>query len=330
MKTSQSIVTIDIGGTKIAGGLVTSDGQIHCLRHIHTEAQQGGEDVMRRVKLMVEELVAEGNRIGASLRPVAIGVGTAGEVEPNSGIISFATSALPGWKGMHVKERLQTTLGLPTFVDNDANVMALGETAFGAGRGQRYVLGLTVGTGVGGGIVIDGRIYHGAHGYAGAMGHIIIDYRSSRQCPCGRFGCMEAYASTPGLVEEFIQVVGQEYLIERGLNPEGIGIKEIADMAKAGNAEAWQVIQNGAVYLGTGIATLLNLFNPDMVVIGGGVANIGATYFEKVRQVASTRSLPTVADTLILPARLGAQANLVGAACLAYQELYRGKPDFWI
>ena len=321
MKTNQSVVAIDIGGTKIAGGLVTGDGQIYIQRYIPTEAQHGGEDVMRRVNLLAEELIAEGNRTSPALSPVAIGVGTAGEVEPDSGVITFATSALPGWKGMSVKDRLQNTHGLPTFVDNDANVMALGEAAYGAGRGLRYVLGLTVGTGIGGGIIIDGQIYHGTHGYAGAIGHIIIDYRSSRQCPCGRYGCMEAYASTPGLVEEFIQSVGRKYLVEHGINPDGIGIKEIADLAQAGNSEAWQVIQNGAEYLGTGIATLLNLFNPDIVVIGGGVANIGLPYFEKVRQVANAHALPTVADTPIMPAQLGAQANLVGAAYLAYQRL---------
>jgi glucokinase len=321
MKTDPSVVAIDIGGTKIAGGLVTAGGQIHALRRIPTEAHQGGEDVMRRVNLLVGELIAEGKRMNGALSPAAIGVGTAGWVEPKSGVITFATSALPGWKGMPVKERLQTAHSLPAFVENDAAVMALGEAVFGAGRGRLFVLGLTVGTGIGGGIIIDGQIYHGAHGYAGAMGHIIIDYRSTRQCPCGRYGCMEAYASTPGLVNEFIQAVGREYLIQHDLDPAGIGIKEIADLAKAGNANAWQVIQHGAEYLGTGIATLLNLFNPDIVVIGGGVANIGAPYFEKVRQVASTHALPTVAETLILPAQLGDKANLVGAACLADQGL---------
>ena len=321
MKTDPSVVAIDIGGTKIAGGLVTADGQIHALRRVPTEAHQGGEDVMRRVNLLVGELIAEGKRTSAALSPVAIGVGTAGWVEPKSGVITFATSALPGWKGMPIKERLQVAHSLPTFVDNDADVMALGEAVFGAGRGQRYVLGLTAGTGIGGGIVINGKIYHGAHGYAGAMGHIIIDYRSTRQCPCGRFGCLEAYASTPGLVEEFIQVVGREYLHERGLDPTGIGIKEIADLAKGGDDQAWQIIQNGAEYLGTGIATLVNLFNPDVVIIGGGAANIGAPYFEKIRQVASTHALPTVAGTPILPALLGTKANLVGAAWFAFQGL---------
>lgn len=315
-------LAIDIGGTKIAGGLVSPDGQIALLRHLPTEAQQGGEVLIRRVIALAETLRQAASTDG--LEPVAIGLGTAGFVHPHSGVVTFATAALPGWQGMPVRQRVEQALELPTFVDNDVHVMALGEAVFGAGRGYRHLIGLTVGTGVGGGVVIDGRLYHGAWGSAGAAGHLIIDYQGRRQCPCGRYGCLEAYAAAPVIIADFVRTVGKGYIRRRrelGLEPGLIGVKEIAALAQAGQPEALGAIRRGAEFLGVGIAAMINLLNPELVVIGGGVAQIGELYFDSIRQVVRERALPHVAETPILPALLGAQANLVGAAELAWQGL---------
>lgn len=319
-------LAIDIGGTKIAGGLVSPDGQIALLRHLPTEAQQGGEALIRRVIALAETLRQAASREG--LTPVAIGLGTAGFVHPHSGVVTFATAALPDWQGMPVRQQVEQALGLPTFVDNDVHVMALGEAIFGAGRGHRHLIGLTVGTGVGGGVVIDGRLYHGAWGSAGAAGHLIIDYQGRRQCPCGRYGCLEAYAAAPVIMADFVRRVGKGYIRrELGLEPGLIGVKEIAALAQAGRPEALGVIQRGAEFLGVGIAAMVNLLNPELVVVGGGVAQIGELYFARVRQVVRERALPHVAETPILPALLGPQANLVGAAELAWQGLELTSPE---
>jgi glucokinase len=322
-------LAIDIGGTKIAAGLVTPDGQIAFLRHLPTEAQQGGEALIGRVIALAETLRHAARTEG--LAPVAIGLGTAGFVHPKTGAVAFATAALPGWQGMPVRQRVEQALELPTYVDNDVHVMALGEAVFGAGRGYRHLIGLTVGTGVGGGVVVDGRLYRGAWGSAGAAGHLIIDYQGRRQCPCGRYGCLEAYAAAPVIIADFIRRVGKGFIRrELGLEPGLIGVKEIAAMAQTGQPEARTAIRRGAGFLGVGIATLVNLLDPELVVIGGGVAQIGDLYFTKVRQVVRERALPHVAETPILPALLGPQANLVGAAQLAWQGLglvNQGEPE---
>jgi glucokinase len=314
-------LAIDIGGTKIAGAIVMPDGQVVQLRQLPTPAQAGGEAVLGQVISLAQSL----GRASAKLKPAAIGIGTAGFIQPETGVVAFATSALPGWQGMPISQRVEQALGLPTFVDNDVHVMALGEALFGTGRGYRHIIGLTVGTGIGGGIVIDGRIYRGGRGSAGAAGHLIIDYQEHRRCPCGRYGCLEAYAAGPVMVADFVTSVGYSHIQDEfGLDPDHLGVQDIADLARANRPAALATIERGATFLGIGIATLLNMLNPEVVIVGGGVAQIGEAYFAPIRRVVQERALPNVALTPILPAQLGPQANLVGAACLAWQGLESG------
>lgn len=321
------ILAIDIGGTKIAAAVVAPDGQLSYLRHLPTEAQQGAEALIGRVIALIEELRQAAAEAGDPA-PLAVGLGTAGFIHPQTGAVAFATAALPGWQGMPVRQRVAQAVGLPVFVDNDAHMMALGEAAFGAGRGYTHLIGLTVGTGIGGGVIIDGRIYYGAEGAAGAAGHIIVDYQRRRRCPCGNYGCLEAYAAAPSIVADFVRAVGKNFIRrELGLEPENVGVKEIAALLQAGHPDAWYPIWRAAGFLGLGIATLLNLFNPELVVIGGGVAQIGERYLNEVRRVVYESALPNVAGTPILPAVLGPQANLVGAAELAWQGLAEGKGE---
>ncbi len=321
-----SVLVVDIGGTKIAGGLVTPDGQLDLLRHLPTEAQQGGEALIRRVITLLKTL-----RQAARARnreTVAVGLGTAGFIHPQTGVVAFATSALPGWQGMPIRRRIEQSLALPTFVDNDVHMMVLGEATDGAGQGYRHLLGLTVGTGVGGGVVVGGRLHHGAWGSAGAAGHLIIDYQGRRQCPCGRYGCLEAYASAPVIVADFIGKVGKRMIRQEfGLDPGTLGVKDIAKLARQGHPEATSAIQRGAGFLGVGIAAMLNLLNPELVVIGGGVAQIGELYFSTIRHTVRERALPYVAETPIVPAQLGPQANLIGAAHLAWQGLETARSE---
>ncbi len=319
-------LAVDIGGTKIAGGLVTPDGQIDLLRHLSTEAQQGGEALIRRVVTLLKTLRQAAR--AKNQEPVTIGLGTAGFIHPQTGRVAFATSALPGWQGIPVRQRVEQALALPTFVDNDVHVMALGEATGGAGQGYRHLLGLTIGTGVGGGVVIGGQLYQGARGSAGAAGHLIIDYQGRRRCPCGRHGCLEAYASAPAIVADFIDKVGKRKMRQEfGLDPGGIGVKDIAKLAQQGHPEAMAVIRRGGGFLGVGIAAMLNLLNPELVVIGGGVAQIGELYFSTIRHTVRERALSYVAETPIVPALLGPQANLIGAAHLAWQGLETARSE---
>ncbi len=320
------VLVVDIGGTKIAAGLVTPTGQIDLLRHLPTEAQQGGEALVQRVITLLKTLQQEAR--AENQEPAAVGLGTAGFINPQSGVVAFATSAIPGWQGIPLRQRVQQALALPTFVDNDVHVMVLGEAIDGAGQGCRHLLGLTVGTGVGGGIVIENRVYHGTWGAAGAAGHVIIDYQGRRRCPCGRYGCLEAYASAPAITADFISKLGKQTIQqELGLDPANLGVKDIARLAQQGHPEATAVIRRGGGFLGVGIAAMVNLLNPELVVVGGGVAQIGDLYFEAIRHNVRERAMPYVADTPIVPALLGPQANLIGAAHMAWQGLESGRSE---
>lgn len=315
----QPVLAIDIGGTKLAAGLVTPDGEIHLPITVPTQAAGGGEAVMRRVIALAMELIRR-SAAAPGLAPQAVGVGTGGKVILGEGAILSATTAMPGWTGMPVRRRLAEATGLPVEVENDGNVMALGEALFGAGRGRSLVVGITVGTGIGGGIVIDRRIFHGAHGFSNHIGHLIVNDRG-RPCPCGRTGCLEAYASAPAMVSDFRRRVGRSRLqSELGLDLRTLGVKEIARLAQSGLPEAIAALRSGAHYLGIGIATLFNLLDPDIVVVGGGAAQSGEVYFSAVEATARQRALPGTGDIPIVPAGLNTGANLVGAACLVWSK----------
>ena len=261
------------------------------------------------------------------LTPAAVGVSTGGMGVPGEGSISFGTSAIPGWSGMPVRARLASVVGLPVQVENDGNAMALGEAIFGAGAGYSLVVGITVGTGIGGGITMDQHIFHGAHGFSNGIGHTVLEY-NGRICPCGKKGCLEAYASATAMTADFTALVGMDRLQnEFDLNPQNFGVKEISRLASAGVPEAAAVLKQGAVYLGVGIASLINLLDPDIVVVGGGAAQSGELYFSQLQATAAERVLPGFTNICVRPARLSIWANLIGAACIVWQKplVPRGK-----
>jgi len=316
---SDPVLAIDIGGTKIAAGLVTPDGAVHCPKTIPTQAQQGGEAVICRVIDLALNMIRKAES-EPGLSPAAVGVGTGGMVVLNEGSISFGTSAIPGWSGMPVRARLAAAVGLPVQVENDGNAMVLGEAIFGAGTSSSFVVGITVGTGIGGGIAIDQHIFHGAHGFSNNIGHTALVY-NGRKCPCGKKGCLEAYASATAMTASFKAKVGKHRLqAEFGLDPRHFGVKEISQLANAGVPEAAAVLKQGAVYLGIGIASIINLLDPDIVVVGGGAAQSGDLYFSQLQTTAAERVLPGFTHISVVPARLSTWANLIGAACIVWQK----------
>jgi glucokinase len=317
LSSAPPVLAIDIGGTKIAGGLVTSDGTVHFPKTVLTRAQEGGEAVMRRVIDLALDLVRTA-ALEPGLSPAAIGVGTGGMVVLEQGSISFGTSAILGWSGMPVRARLAQATGLTVQVENDGNAMVLGEAIFGAGADHSFVVGITVGTGIGGGIAIDRHIFHGAHGFSNNIGHIILN-SNGRRCPCGKRGCLEAYASATAMTASFKARVGRTRLqAEFGLDPQNFGVKEISRLASSGVPEAIAVLKQGAVYLGIGIASVINLLDPEIVVVGGGAAQSGEIYFSQLQATAAERALPGSAHIPVVPARLSTWANLVGAACIVW------------
>jgi glucokinase len=266
--------------------------------------------VLQRVIGAVEKLLAAGVEEIA-----AIGVSTGGEVD-TAGRIAYATGFMPGWKGVALQSALEARFKLPVIVENDGQAATFGEALHGAGKGYPSVLGVTVGTGVGGGFVHNGQIFAGASRASMALGHIAVE-RDGRPCTCGRRGCLESYVSGPALLEDYNARVAADRRVETG--------EAVQAAARCGDADAIAAIQNIGQWLGFGLGIALNLLNPSIVVIGGGVAQIGDLFFDSVRGAIGQYAYPTVADTPVVAARLGPQAGLIGAAALARQMLVSGR-----
>lgn len=295
---------IDIGGTKIAAGLVTSIGKVLTSRRCPTPLT-GGQDILRAALALSQALLAEADQ------PIAaVGIGTGGQVDCGRGLILYASELLPGWTGTPVQARFEETLGLPTYVDNDVNALAVGESRFGAGLGMATVLYVALGTGVGGALVLGGRVHHGAHGSGGEIGSLLLTIDpAARRAQSGEIGTLEAYASGPGLVQTW-----RELTLCTDDSATGFTIAEEARRDPE-SAAARAVTQTGE-YLGFGLVTLVNVLDPDLIVIGGGLSGLGDLLLTPARKVLLARALPGPANCQIVPAALGPDASLIGAAAL--------------
>ncbi|MDH7481435.1 MAG: ROK family protein [Armatimonadota bacterium] len=318
-KMSKLTIGIDIGGTKIAGGLVTRQGNVIRLLERPTNAAEGGKAVMERVAELIAELVSS-----SSAGVEGIGVATGGQINPETGVVFSATPLLPGWVGMPIKGILEGRFCLPVRVINDASAAALGEWMFGAARGSRNFVLLTIGTGIGGGVFCDGKLVQGAMGAAGAIGHMVIDC-DGRPCNCGSRGCLEAYASGTAMANSALALAEERkldtQLIRMIRSNHKMGAFFLAQSALAGDEFATEVIREAGEYLGWGFVSLLNLFNPELVVVGGSVAEMGDLLLQPAWEIAMRHSLRREKDPVrITKAQLGNNAGLLGAASLIWDE----------
>ena len=314
------LLGIDIGGTKLAGGLVTREGQ---LVEFQSEATQRGLRAgLGQVVGMITRLL---EHAGGKRNVASIGVSAPGPLDPRRGFIMNPPN-LPGWRNVPLGPRIQRQFGLPTRVENDANAAGLAEVMFGAARGCRDVFYATVSTGIGTGVIIDRKIYHGRNGVAGEGGHVSIDCRSSLRCGCGTHGCVEALASGPAMARQARTRLEQEPGAGAALralvqdNLDSVTAETIAAAARAGDALSQSVINETAFYLSVWLASMINLFDPEAVVIGGGVARIGRPLFQKIRQTVRRQAYILrrihARPTPILPAKLDTRVGVFGAASL--------------
>lgn len=273
---------IDLGGTKLRSMVVEGSGRVlgDDIRASHTVEGLGA--VMGR---MEESLGASLSKAGVERESLAgLGVASPGAVDVVRGIVPGAPQ-LPGWQDVPLARLLEERLGLPTCLENDASAAALGENRFGAGRGSRFMLYITVSTGVGGGIIIDGELYRGKSGGAGEVGHVIIDMNGP-PCGCGARGCLEALASGTAIAKKGEQLAqsGDSPILARLRQEEGRITAEIMDRAaKMGDAASREAFREAGQYLGVALAGLVNVFDPEVIVIGGGVAKAGDLLLEQAR-----------------------------------------------
>lgn len=314
------IVGIDVGGTNIVVGTVAEDGsEILGVVSEPTRAAAGPDEVVNRMIRLARESIKQ-----AGGRPVAgIGIGSPGPLDTNSGVVLLAPNL--GWIDMPLRDRIAAGLGLPATLDNDARCAVFGEWWRGAARGADYVVGLTIGTGVGGGIVLNGEMYHGASDVAGEIGHMTID-STGRRCSCGNYGCLEAYASGPAIAARAVE--GIEAGVETTLPTYVAGdltmitAQVVYEAAHDGDEYALEVVRDTSKFLGAGVANIINIFNPQVVVICGGVTLAGDRLFVPLRSEAKRRAFKPASDVCrILPGELPGTAGVWGAAAVFAKRL---------
>jgi glucokinase len=306
---TQFAVGIDIGGTKIAAALVNRDGRCALYRETPTPASEGPRSVIHAVTSLVQTILD----MAAQKRyeVVGIGVGAAGQINVDTGIVTYAVETLPGWAGTRIATLIENTFGLPVVVDNDVNAMAMAELQFGEGRGLQSTLYAAVGTGIGGALILNGQLWRGSNWSAGELGHVVAVWDGDRMCNCGQAGHLEAYASGPA--------IAQRYCHLRGL-PESPDLRPVVAAAEGGDDLAKSVIVEGARILGTVLGGLVNVFNPQALILGGGVAQLGTLWWIPFEEAVRANPLPAAKKVQIRQAQLGNQAVLIGAAWLAWEQ----------
>ena len=303
-------IGMDLGGTNIKAGLVSVEGKILEEKEVATEVRDGVDHVLNRMAGVIRDLAKTANRA----RVKGAGIGLAGQINIKRGIYHSGPN-FPGWSNVPVALELEKRGGVPVVIDNDANLAALGEYAFGAGRGITEMLLLTLGTGVGGGLILNGQLYHGASDLAGEVGHASID-PDGPVCACGRKGCLEAFVGTKGILLRLKQKMdgGAESVLRKKVF-ESIVPKDIAMAAEQGDRIAIEVLHETGDILGFGLANFADILNIERIVIGGGVANAGDLILQPAREAFRREALKVVADACtIVKAELGNTAGLVGAA----------------
>ena len=311
-------IGVDIGGTKIAAGVVDGSGNILATARRPTPRHDSGA-VLNDVADVVNELQA-----GVDGSIVGVGVGVAGGVDQSRSMVYFAPNL--AWSQVPVRAVLEAATQLPVVVENDGAAAAWAETRFGAGVGLQHVVMVTVGTGIGGGIVVDGHVMRGAHGVAAEIGHLNA-VPDGRLCGCGRHGCWEQYASGNALVREARELASERRQEAGALlalgdgTPEGVQGSHITQAAQMGDPVAVEAFANVGTWLGRGLADLTAIVDPDAVVIGGGVSEAGDLLLASARRTLSEKVFGGTNRPLpqLLVARLGNDAGIVGAADLARQ-----------
>jgi glucokinase len=248
-------------------------------------------------------------------------VGAPGPLNATTGTVLDAPN-LTGWKNVPVKAMLEDALGVPVRVVNDANAAALGEFYFGAGRGYTNLVYLTISTGIGGGVVVDGRLLEGASGTAGEIGHMTID-RHGPVCRCGNLGCLEAIASGTAIARRFQEglAAGQQSAVTEWLDGRAPTAGDVARGAAMGDPLALAIFTDAAEAIGLGVVNCVHIFNPDVIALGGGVSRAGSLLFDPIRKIVECYAMAVPrADVRVVPAELGDDVGLVGAAAVAQQE----------
>ena len=311
--------SVDLGGTKIACALATAGQRVIAERTIPTDSHEGPEAVLERIGALVNSLAA-----GSGARPAALGIGVPGLVDLARGVTRFLPNFPTQWRDVPLRERLEPRIGCPVYLLNDVRAATLGELTFGHGRSVKTMAFFALGTGIGGGIVVDGVLRLGPLGAAGELGHQTV-LPDGPLCGCGNRGCLEALASGPAVAAEGVRLLlsGQAPKLHEiaGGDPSRVTPKKMAAAAEAGDAAVREALIRATGYLGIGVANIVTAIHPELIVLGGGMADLGPLLFDTVRDTVRRRvRMFPVDDVRIEPSLLGEKAGLWGGIVLAMRQ----------
>ncbi|ONI67212.1 ROK family protein [Kribbella sp. ALI-6-A] len=308
-----TVLALDVGGTKLATGVVAADGTVLSFRTVETAVHEGPDAVVGRLLDLAEKTLAEAGHPEV----IAVGIGCGGPLNPSTGVI-LGPPGLPGWDEVPLARMVTERLGLPAYVENDATAAALAEHRWG-GWGVNSLVYLTISTGFGGGVVIDGELFRGAAGQGGELGHVVVDWQG-RECGCGARGCAEAYVSGTSVARR-----ATEALTARTSSLATIPhvtARDVAEHARAGDALAREVWDETTAMLGRMVAVIINVCEPALVVLGGGVTRAGAFLLDPVREGALRQAMPPAAKACdVVLSHHGDQAGVLGAAAIAFHRI---------
>lgn len=314
------VLAIDLGGTKILAALIV-DGKITFKDYSPTHAVEGLHMVIKHIFEAIDRILGQTSRDLSQMHSISIAA--AGAIDTKNGIVTLSPN-LPGWYNVPLAKMVGEKYPIKTYLIHDAAAAALGEHRYGAGKGVRNLVFLTISTGIGGGIIINNKLYEGAAGAAGEIGHMTIDIHGPK-CPCGNTGCLEMLASGIAMAREAVRLIKageKSSLVEMVKGKlDTITAREIAIAVEQGDSLAIAAVNWAATNLGVGLVNLVNIFNPEMIIIGGGVSNFGERLLEPARKIVKERAFPLPAQMVkIVRAKLGEDAGIIGAAVYARQQ----------
>ena len=311
-------IGIDIGGMSIKGAAVDSNGRVYEKFSLPFIKGEPGEVTIHKLAEIVKEYIAA-QKLESKI--AGIGIGCPGTLDVEKGIVNYSNNL--GWNELPVADIMRETLPYPVRLTNDANAASLGEARFGAGKSYETIIMLTLGTGVGGGIIINGKLFEGNEGKGGELGHTVIAV-DGEPCTCGRKGCFEAYASATALIRETKKaMISNRRSLMWKIAPdiELVGGRVVFEAVAQGDKVAKQVLDNYIKYLGEGILNYCNIFRPNVIVLSGGIANAGAPLFDPLNEYIKERNYGYKAtpEVKVVPAELGYDSGKIGAAALFFE-----------
>ena len=318
------VAGVDLGGTNLRVAVVDQWGSTAGFVTCPTEPSSGPESVIGRIVSMIRRSLAQANIYESSL--MAVGVGAPGPLDAIAGVIHEAPTNLPGWTDIRLADRISAALGVPVFLEKDANAAALAEFRYGKNCGIANMLYITVSTGVGGGLILNRELWRGAYGTAGEFGHMTVDFEGAL-CRCGNRGCIQKIASGPNIVAWVVSQIssGETSLVSEGVENGVLSGRDVVRAAVNGDELCVAALDRAGRAVGFGIVSLAHLVNLELVVVGGGIANAGALLLDPIMQTVSNHGLgSTVSSLRVVPWSIGEEVGVLGAVASAYSRMVSG------